>query len=73
MTKAKKAAVKELEIFHAWVYRKGFKDTDGNAIEPGSYAFVHKIVDGMQTGDTDPLALKYAETYNTRQIKAKTK
>jgi len=67
----KKKEVKTIESIPAWVHGKGLKDIDGLEIEPGSYAYVKKILKGMQAANTDPLELIHPKTYNTRQIKAK--
>jgi len=63
---ARKTAVKS-EPIAVWVYKDGFKDLDGNPIPPESYAYVDKVVDGMQVASTDPLHLKF---YKTRVMKA---
>jgi len=69
MTKKKEA--KKIEQIPAWVHGQGLKDIDGLDIEPGSYAYVKKILKGMQPANTDPINLIHPKTYNTRQIKAK--
>lgn len=54
----------------AWVHGHGLTDIDGNEIPAGSYAYVKKIIKGMQAANTDPIDLVHPK-YNTRQIKAR--